>query len=305
MSVNFNIAPGLNSYKKLDTAKKPFKPSNAEQPVVYEKAKKGSFDNSKDKLQKDALITAADLEFLYAAAMLAKAQILMEQKQKPVPEEIVTSSKRADECYFAVMQTFEEIQSKIADVKTNFENGEEFGLDGEITRLITESGEDGVQIMQEYDESGFLFRESKFKDGILEKIEEFKEDGTKDIIRFRKGQIEEYSGGVEEKETGIFKKEYLTFNKNMPGIYYGNYKEFNSGASYVGTGISFDERGKMGAYYEDMQAFEDGSSLIGLHLRYDDTLYEYVENIHTSFEEGMKIGKKLLLEDGQWIDKTP
>lgn len=246
-------------------------------------------------------------DIMTAVELATRASIIMAQEYG-MPYEIAMSQDIAEDCYNKALYLAEKICSSVDEITLLYENGPKTLPDGTFAIDIYPGDKDGEEIMIEYDEDGFVTRQSRFQDGILQQVEEFRTDGKKNIISLADGKLQEYKEGYEETEddpesgakTGKTMEKYFTFNDGAPSMYFEGYADFKDGSSESTKWLWFNNEGKMDAYYEDMKSDAKGNSTVGLHLRYNNSneLCLYIEDIL----DGTPQGKHYELIGNKWTD---
>ncbi len=295
MGVNFNPSVSMKPVSRVDLKK------------TDNNERKNSIQQNEDltetkvfvqKPENSTALVVLSPEMLTAAELITRANIIMAQEYG-TPAEVADSMDVAELFLNKALRLESFVNSKAEKLMTLYEEGELGSLGVGVEREIL-AKEDGTEEMLEYAPNGDVIRKSTFKDGVLQRVEEFRPDDKKNILILQEGKPAEYFEGLEETDEGRTMERYFTFNDGEKSMYFENYGEFSDGSSNASRWIWFQD-GKMCAYYEDMENSADGNSTIGLHLRYDDTgeLYEYVRNI----KNGIPQGRHLILEDGKWVNK--
>lgn len=294
MGINFNPSMSVKPATHVETRK--INNTSAEKNSILKDPEntktEGSFENN----GQIAALIALNPDVITAAELVARAHIIMAQQYGMPPA--VAESADVAEIFRDKALKLEKLVNSKAEKISEFYTKEAASSPDDTERKIFK-GKDGAETMFEYSPSGELLRESLFKDGVLQKAEEFRADGKKNVLIMSKGDVAEYMEGLEETEEGRTMERYFTFENGEKSMYFENYSELSDGSSGASKWVWFQD-GKMCAYYEDIENASDGSSVIGLHLRYggDGELYEYAADIIS----GKTLGKHFKLKDGKWTE---
>ncbi len=200
-----------------------------------------------------------------AAGIAIAAGIIYAAKKSRLPIEVKDAMRRADEFV-------QNINTKVKDTIKLYNNGGKDANGNIVARIKENLSSPSSKIMEEIPEdTSICLKRSYFKNGILETIEEFLEDNTKNITVMKEGKLSVYQEGMQKYGSGdlrVAKEAY--FKNDKPEIYT--------------EGVEFSSGNNGGRWKQAMQ----------LRLSEKGKPTEYLEGIEYTKEKGHKILKRFL-----------
>lgn len=239
-----------------------FKSSDS-QPLPCMQENSACFNNEQENCKQES--NNENIAGLVAAGVAITAGVIYAVKKNKLPIEVKNAMRRAEE----LVQSVNEKVKNAVELYNN--NGKD--TSGNIIARIKENLSDSsLKIMEETPkDSSTRLRRSHFKNGILDTIEEFFEDNTRNIVSMKDGKLSVYQEGLQKDANGdlkVAKEAY--FKNNKPEIYT--------------EGVEFLSNIQSGRWKQAMQ----------LRLSEKGKPTEYLEGIEYIKEKGHKVLKRFL-----------